>query len=126
MLSTNTYRDNNNYIQYNNVKTEDNRYWFLDPEKEYTFVNYEQLPTWTSANSVSWMYNTTYDLKTYKVEPHTLLFGSYFFYSSVKIEHHRIAMNYMGVFAEFGGLQAILMSLLSLLGLLVNNKLLQG
>ena len=63
-------------------------------------------------------------MKTFEYEEYEILYGSYFFYSTNKVEHHRDAMNYLGVFAEYGGLQALLISVLSIFGSLVNGKLL--
>ena len=45
MLNFNEYRDNNNYIYYNNVRTVDSR-WLSLADKTYEFIDFDAKPVW--------------------------------------------------------------------------------
>ena len=47
-LSINRYLDNNNFIRYNKVKTNDARYNFMAEEREFYFLDSIQFPQWTT------------------------------------------------------------------------------
>ena len=86
------------------------------PEQEYEFLDYTFNPHWVIDKSIKLMKNITDDFVTGTVQENELLFGAYFFYSENMQEHERKAMDYMSLFSNIGGLQALLMSIFTIFG----------
>ena len=53
------------------------------------------------------------------------MYGSYFFYSDLRVEHSRDVMTYWGILGEFGGLQSLLITFFGFFAFSVNKKLKQ-
>ena len=97
------------------------------PKDDYQFLDIESTPPWSTSHSTYNRHrNTTYDRVNYSRREHKLILGNYFIYSSNKFEHSRVLMDYIGVFSALGGLQALLMSVFSLFGNMINDKLKQA
>ena len=120
-LKLNQYRDNNNFLQYNHVETNDNRIVNLHPG-EFDFLNIDVGPVWTST-SYKYHHNTSYDGINYKEEKHNILFGTYFFLSNVRVDHHRFAFKFIDLLTNLGGIQALSLVLLTSLGEYINTQL---
>ena len=54
MLSTTTYRDNNNFLQINTGEYNDERFNLFIPEKSFFFVDYIFGPVWTGKHYESY------------------------------------------------------------------------
>jgi len=89
MLSTKTYRDNNNFVNLNSVTTRDERLNFLAGPRNFTFVDISTAPPWVSNHMNHKILNTTTDGITYKDDTVDMLYGTYFFLSYTRTEHTR-------------------------------------
>ena len=87
-LGARTYRDNNNFLRHNLVETRDNRYNFLETETMYDFMDIIKGQHWTKTKSE--LKRASYvsrDFENFQEEQLNIIFGSYFFYSTEKVEH---------------------------------------
>ena len=89
MISTKTYRDNNNFVNLNSVTTRDERLNFLKPPLNFTFVDITTAPPYVSVQANHNTINTTTDGITYKDDTVDMLYGTYFFLSYTRTEHTR-------------------------------------
>jgi len=121
MLNFNEYRDNNNYIYYNKVRTVDSR-WLSLADTTYEFIDFDAKPVWIGAERLA-KRNVTFDGINYHEEQLNQLLGTYYFYNSEKIEHLRLAMSLLTVGAKVGGLKEILFLLLGSFAFFYNDKL---
>ena len=102
-LQKNKYRDNNNFLRYNQVKTRDNRFNFLGAPNIYKFVDYIRGEHWIGGKFID-KRNVTFDGVSFEQINQELLFGAYYFYSRDKVEHARDVQTYFNILSEFGGL----------------------
>ena len=115
------YRDNNNFLRYNNVEYKDNRYNFLENEKESQFIDMILGPTWIS-NALYYDRRITRDGVNFFYEEQNQLLGTYYFYGVEMLEHSRSARNFIDVLSDWGGLQQIVVTLFGVFVYGINEK----
>ena len=63
---------------------------------------------------------------TYKEDVVEMLFGSYFFLSNRKIEHHRNVMNILDATSQLGGLLSTVVGVFGGIGFFLNTRFFMG
>ena len=110
MLNTATYRDNNNFIQYNKVETED---WLYSSTKHfYSFLSNIQGAAWTSK---LYLKDEMVSLDGGLTEINTLnnlMLGMYFFVADSREEHSRQVYTFTSVLSETGGISSSLIAII--------------
>ena len=120
-LDANQYRDNNNYIRYNMVETQDSRFLNIF-EEQYEFVDIVAKPPWVANVKMEDLRNVTEDGLNFYMENTTTIFGTYYFYHTQKSEFRRVAMSWLAVGSEVGGLYECLYLFLGGISLWYNEK----
>ena len=87
-LSVGKYRDNNNFMEYNSVEAQDDRY-LISRKFNYSFLSVTINPSWESETAFMKYESITTDGVKYEDISSEVLFGAYFFLSETKIEHTR-------------------------------------
>ena len=116
----NLYRDNNNFIVFNKVTAQDNRFLLFLRNNYFEFLSVLKEAPWTSSTYVR-VHSTTTNGKDYYLESNQIYFGTYFFLSEIKLEHERKLQNVMDLISQIGGLFASLIAFFGYLGASLNN-----
>jgi hypothetical protein len=115
------YRDNNNLLEVHSVKASDNR--FLGTENEYRFFGITPYPPWMSGPYASNSLNSRDGGKTYaREEGNRQLFGAYFFMGEILHLESRSVFGLLGYLSEFGGMQGVLLVLVSFIAFAFNDS----
>ena len=104
MLSTRTYRDNNNFMRINTGVNYNERFWTKLGSHKYRFLDYIQKP---SFQGVAYNHNRVYSAdkgKTWKKESKVQLFGAYFFLSEDIVNNGMTLYTIKDLISDFGGL----------------------
>ena len=121
-LNLEEYRDNNNFLQFNDVTTQVSR-WNPYGEEVYKFFKVIAGPVWISTSYTSEQYVSTDGGKTYDNEEEVMLFGTYFFLSNTRTIHMRSLYNIVRFLSEIGGIQASVMVIFGAIGTYINRKI---
>ena len=92
-LFNNQYRDNNNFISVNDVKTQDSRFNIFKKAKDFTFVTIEPYPAYISGKYLNNRNVSEDNGKSYKQEISEVVYATYYYMADERVEHQRIAFN---------------------------------
>lgn len=104
MLNPGQYRDCNNFVEFNKVTTSDNKWSLLSKKQEFGFLNFKQLPYWTSKAFKEKELVSTDGGKTEIETNDSLLLGIYFFVDDYRVESSRQVYTFVQLLAETGGI----------------------
>ena len=119
------YRDDNNFIQVNEVQTSDARYNIFANEHDYHFYDIEQRPTWIGKKRIAYRNVSDDDGKTWKMREEEVLSGTFFFLSENEFTHSRSVVTITEVFAELGGFADFVIIILGMILIPFNELQLQ-
>ena len=113
------YKDNNNFIQFNDVDTDDDIAAWKAPKK-FFFLNFRQNPFWDSSVYRKVETVSTDSGKTFIDTTDDLIMGLYFFVDNQRHEHTRKVYNMVDILSEVGGLSTSILAIMGAFAVMVN------
>lgn len=120
-LDIDKYFDNNNFVEWDQINLKDNRFFFLESGSDFDAMNVKNNPIFVSNKIVSHINLFDLDKKVFFNVTRHELFGSFYFYSNIKIESSRTVMTFPILLSEFGGLYYFLVIFFQLLATRINH-----
>jgi hypothetical protein len=122
-LDTSKYYDQNLFVRYNKVETQDSRINIARPVEKYHFLDLVKTSDHWLLDLMETSANITFDGFNYEMRSELQILGIYFFYYEEMYEHTREARHLVDVVSDWGGLHTVIFSIFAIFVASFNEEL---